>query len=158
MSWMLHTLMTKPSLWEECAAEAFAVCCREPLRYEHLAQLPVLEAVIYETLRLFPPVPIIQNAAVASHSVFSDDPNSARQRLDVKVGTQIHIDIHVIHRLKQHWGADAEEFDHTRWLAKTRMQLVPGQKVDAAGAPVHTSIVTLRPRYGVRAMVMMRDE
>jgi cytochrome P450 len=195
LTWMLHALMIRPALWDECAAEALAVCGRDPPRYDQLSQLPVLDAVVNETLRLFPPVPIIQKEAITDHTLCSDAASSPRQQLHVKRGSQLHIDIHVIHRLKEYWGDSADTFDHTRWLSTVRpyshpfaflpfsagtrncigqnfalmeakvvmvlllqhvrMQFVPGQAVDAAGAPVHTSIVTLRPKYGVKAIISM---
>ena len=194
MSWLLWKLMTSPQLWQECRQEVLSVCGMEPPSASQLKELPVLDAVINETLRLYPPVPIISKAVVTRHTIQSHPPNPSLPPITLPTKAPIVIGIHIIHRHPTYWGATANTFDHTRWLQpgkrpyshelaflpfswgdrgcigsvfarmeakvmlcrllqRVRMEFVAGQKLDADGAPVHSSIVTFRPKHGVLARV-----
>ena len=194
MSWMLWKLMTTPQLWKECRQEVLSVCGMEAPAAAQLKELPVLDAVINETLRLYPPAPIISREAVASHTIQPHPANANKQPVTVPSKAQIIIGIHLIHRSPEYWGDRATTFDHTRWLQpgkrpythelaflpfsygdrgcigsqfarmeakvmlcrllqRVRMEFVAGQLLDAEGAPVHSAIVTLRPKFGVLARV-----
>ena len=116
VSWALYALISRPHLWAECLQQVEAVCGEEPPLPEHLSQLGLLDAVLYETLRLFPPVPIISKDVVSAHSISADDPSLSKPDLHVRAGMHIHVDFHVLHRLPEFWGPHADDFDHTRWM------------------------------------------
>jgi hypothetical protein len=107
-------MMTRPDLWAACVAEVDSVCGDEPPAAEHLSQLPVLDAVFSEALRLYPPVPIISKDIIQNHTITSDAPG--KPDIHLKVGHHVHLDIHVVNRLEEFWGPNANTFDHTRWL------------------------------------------
>ena len=191
MSWLLWKLMTTPALWQECKQEVVSVCGLEPPTSPQLKELPVLDAVINETLRLFPPVPIISKAVTTTHTIHPHPPHPTLPPITLPATAQIIIGTHLIHRHPAYWGATADTFDHTRWLQPGRrphshelaflpfswgdrgcigslfarmeakvmlcrilqrvggMEFLPGQLVDSEGVPVHSAIVTLRPRFGI---------
>ena len=115
MSWMLHVCMLRPQLWDELRAEADTVCGDEPLSHSHLTNLPILDAVINETLRFFPPIPIMQREVSKAHVLGSQ----TDRPVNMPVGALLQIELNIVHRLPQYWGDRADTFDHTRWLYGT---------------------------------------
>ncbi|CAL4939615.1 unnamed protein product [Urochloa decumbens] len=71
-----------------------------------LAQLKLLHMVLLETSRLYPPIVYIQRRA-AMDVVLGD--------IKVPKGTVISIPIAMLHRDKEIWGADADEFNPMRF-------------------------------------------
>ena len=112
MSWMLHVCMRRPQLWDELRAEVDAVCRDEPLGYSDLQQLPILDAVINETLRYFPPIPIMQREVTTPHTLGA----TTDRPIHMPVGARTQIEINAVHRHRTYWGDTADTFDHTRWL------------------------------------------
>ncbi|KAG8706591.1 hypothetical protein FRC08_000954 [Ceratobasidium sp. 394] len=70
-----------------------------------------LRAVINETLRLFPAVPMNERTAVRS-TVFK----SGGKTFYVPKGANVGYSVLHMHRRKDLWGPDAEEFDPERWI------------------------------------------
>ncbi|KAJ1305083.1 hypothetical protein OPQ81_000123 [Rhizoctonia solani] len=79
--------------------------------FEALRGMKYLRAFINEVLRVFPPVPFNERTAAKS-TVFK----SEGKRFYVPAGAQIPISIFHMHRRKDLWGPDADEFDPERWL------------------------------------------
>jgi cytochrome P450 len=77
---------------------------------DHLSQLPYLEAVVHETLRLEPIVAVTRRGAV--QDVVLDD------GLLVKKGWSCYIAQSAMARNPAAWGPDAELFKPERWLTK----------------------------------------
>ncbi|KAL6594004.1 hypothetical protein ACP70R_048905 [Stipagrostis hirtigluma subsp. patula] len=71
-----------------------------------LAKLKLLNMVLLETLRLYPPVVYIQRRAASDVKLGG---------LDVPRGTVISIPIGMLHRDKEVWGPDADEFNPMRF-------------------------------------------
>ncbi|KYR01352.1 cytochrome P450 family protein [Tieghemostelium lacteum] len=70
---------------------------------------PLLDWVINETLRLYPPAPMV---ARSRHNKYDDIlPGNIRISHD----TLILISIYAIHRDTRHWGEDANQFNPYRW-------------------------------------------
>ncbi|KAI0059680.1 cytochrome P450 [Artomyces pyxidatus] len=89
------------------------------LTYEALSELPYLEAVCHETLRVYAPVAFISRAEDVAVPLSrpietSDGPLSA---IFVPQGTDIVIPSNAINRSKDIWGADAEEWKPERFLS-----------------------------------------
>lgn len=58
LSWALYLLATHPEIQDAVAAEA-AAALREPAVFGTLSKMPVIRDVFRETLRLYPPVPMM---------------------------------------------------------------------------------------------------
>ena len=59
LTWAWHLLMTHPEVTERLRAEVGSVLGDEMVSFEKLAEMPYLEAVIKEALRLYPPAPLL---------------------------------------------------------------------------------------------------
>ena len=112
MVWMLFMLMSRPQLWSECVKEVESVCGQEPPSCFHLAQLPTLDAVLNETLRIFTPVPLIGRQVHSAHTIG----HSASYPISLPAGAEVQTQVNIVHRIKQYWGDDADIFDHARWM------------------------------------------
>ena len=194
MSWMLWKLMTTPQLWQQCRQEILSVCDMDAPTSSQLKELVIIDAVINESLRLYPPVPLLSKQVATTHTIQPHPPNPALPSFTAQAGAEFIIGIHLIHRSPEYWGATAAVFDHTRWLQsgkrpyshelaflpfswgdrgcigslfarmeakvmlcrilqRVSMEMLPGQLLDSEGAPVHSAIVTMRPKYGIMTRI-----
>ncbi|KAG5653423.1 hypothetical protein H0H81_000534 [Sphagnurus paluster] len=90
------------------------------LCYDEVTSLPLLDAVIKETLRLYPPVPFVRRTTIKERTVSyssGDSKDSAGlSSVTIPVGTTIFISIAGSNRLKSVWGPDAKQWKPARWL------------------------------------------
>ncbi|KAF5344892.1 hypothetical protein D9758_011593 [Tetrapyrgos nigripes] len=75
--------------------------------YRELKDLLWLDAVVMESLRLYPPVPMTFRQAATNDYI---------DGIYVPKGTMFYIPIRVVNTLVDVWGEDAEEFRPSRWL------------------------------------------
>ena len=142
-----------------------------------MEKLVLVEQVIKESMRLFPPVPLMSRQAVADTRI---------EGLDIRAGMSILMPIYAIHRHAKRWE-HPDEFDPTRFAPGTeaaipRYQYMPfgaGPRVcigmsvammeaaailatllqharfesDGGAEPVPVARVTLIPRGGLRLKV-----
>lgn len=179
ISWTLFILSSLPELQEQVAAEAKQALgsgadAKLPER------LPLLRAVVDETLRLYPPAPRFDREAIAADTLGD---------VEIAPGDIVSIWPWLLHRHEKLWQ-HPDRFDHTRflgdehkqwhrfqylpfgagprtcvgarfamaealtilaiWLAEWRFALVAGHSVEASG------MVTLRPKGGLRLMLERR--
>ncbi|CAE6440562.1 unnamed protein product [Rhizoctonia solani] len=78
---------------------------------EDFKEMKYLRAVINETLRLFPAVPVNERTAIKS-TVFQ----SGGKKYYIPAGATMPYSVFHMHRRKDLWGPDAQEFDPERWL------------------------------------------
>ena len=112
MSFALVVLLRHPELWRDCLQEVLSVCGDSTPSHEHLSQLPIMDAMLHETLRFFNPVPMIARDVYTPTTVGA----STGHPIHVPAHATLQFHICVIHRLREYWGDDANAFDHTRWL------------------------------------------
>ncbi|KAG6037962.1 hypothetical protein E4U41_004624 [Claviceps citrina] len=76
-----------------------------------LERLPILNGVLSETLRLYPPVPVTTRVAAR---------DTCLGGYMIPKGTEILMSPWAVNRSPQHWGADAGQFDPNRWIQNGR--------------------------------------
>ncbi|CAF0950840.1 unnamed protein product [Rotaria sp. Silwood1] len=112
MTWVVYVLMTNKEVWRACRDEVNRVLPNntEPT-YEHVSELVVCEAVLQETLRLYPPAPLFGRQCIREHIIGG----SSDRQLRIPVGTIILMNTYVLHRRADFWSRPLE-FDYTRWM------------------------------------------
>ncbi|KAG6890526.1 hypothetical protein C0995_007728 [Termitomyces sp. Mi166 len=90
------------------------------LSYDDIMSLPILDAVIKETLRLYPPVPFVRRTAVKERTIpYSGvDGDLHPSTVTIPVGTTLFVGIAGSNRLESVWGPDAKEWKPERWLSE----------------------------------------
>ncbi|QRV82919.1 cytochrome P450 family protein [Ceratobasidium sp. AG-Ba] len=113
LTFVTYFLTQHPDVMERLRAEIFEhVGPNVPPNYEQVKNMRYMRAVLNETLRLFPPVPINQRAAVKSTVVPSSEGRLYIPGPDAQI---VFVLIHM-QRREDLWGSDAQEFDPDRWL------------------------------------------
>ena len=81
-----------------------------------------LRAVLYETLRLYPPAPTELKTVVADDTMPSGH--------EVHAGDTILISLHSMGRMEDLWGKDCLDYNPNRWLSKdgNTLRYVPSHK------------------------------
>ncbi|KAE8788251.1 cytokinin hydroxylase-like [Hordeum vulgare] len=117
LTWAIMLLATHPEWQDKARAEVAQVCGDAPPAADHLPKLTVLQMVINETLRLYPPATLLPRMA------FEDITLSGGLR--VPRGASVWIPLLAIHHDEAVWGADAHEFRPDRFA--------PGRSRPGAG-------------------------
>ncbi|KAF8714664.1 Cytochrome P450, partial [Rhizoctonia solani] len=112
------------------------------LTYDDLHSLPYMDALCRETLRLYPPVAMIEREAMVDCTVPLRYPIKGKngeeiREIRVRKGTNIYVSIKEANRSKETWGEDADVFRPERWLEK-----LPDSVSDAKTSGVYSSMMT----------------
>jgi cytochrome P450 len=122
LSWLFVELRSKPEIESKIRDEikrvtpSLASGQSKTPAIDELPQLVYLEAVIRETLRLHPSVPIIPKY-VAQDVVLSDGTL-------LRKGNSVSVSAYVMARMSFVWGDDAAEFKPDRWIDSTTGKLI----------------------------------
>ncbi|CAF1048044.1 unnamed protein product [Didymodactylos carnosus] len=108
--WCMYLLMAHPDVYRDCYEEIERVLQGKIPVYSQLTDLHILDAVIHESLRLYPPAPVIVRECVQEHSIGPDE-----KRIRVPVGATILLNIFALHRSNVHWK-DPSQFNYKRWM------------------------------------------
>lgn len=105
LSWALYLLALDPECQERVYAEVSKAATGDRLEFSELSNLAYTRNVFKETLRLYPPVPMMVRETSA--------PEILRERA-VKVGSQVVLSPWHLHRHERLWDRP-DEFDPDRW-------------------------------------------
>ncbi|KAI0673974.1 cytochrome P450 [Trametes maxima] len=118
-TWALYALSQKPDIQQKLRDELLAVSVDTPTMDE-LMELPYLDNVVRETLRLH--CPIIMLVREAQHDdvlpvsePFTDRLGNTHNEIRIAKGEKVVIPILAFHRSKDIWGEGALEFKPERW-------------------------------------------
>jgi cytochrome P450 len=105
LTWTLYLLARSPEWAAKLRDEIRSVTSGAPVEAAHLERLVLVQQVLKESMRLFPPVPIMSRQAVAATRI---------EGLAVESGMSILMPIYAIHRHARRWERP-DEFDPTRF-------------------------------------------
>lgn len=120
LGWCLALLARHPETFAQLRAAVISHFGTESnptaeLTFSSLKACKELTWVLYETLRLYPLVPMNGRTAVRDTILPTGGGPSRKQPVVVKKGMQIGYPSYVMHRRKDIWGEDAESFVPRRW-------------------------------------------
>ncbi len=105
LAWTLYLLSRSPGWQETVRAEVASVCGEGRIEAGHVNELRLTQQVLKESMRLYPPVPVMSRFACKPIELAG---------MQVPAGSITIIPIFCIHRHKQLW-ADPGRFDPTRF-------------------------------------------
>ncbi|KAF8809591.1 cytochrome P450 [Phlegmacium glaucopus] len=119
MAWALYALTHNKQAQTKLRQEVSDVSTDNPTT-DDLNGLPYLDAVVRETLRLYPPVSSTVRAAQKDDCIplskpFTDKKGIVRNEIRVRKGQSIAVPIDLVNRDKSIWGEDSTEFKPERW-------------------------------------------
>ncbi|CAF3456617.1 unnamed protein product [Rotaria sp. Silwood1] len=119
MTWIFYVLMTHDDVFEACREEVDRVLPNgiEPTN-ENISDLVICEAIINETLRLYPPAPIFTRYCIREHTIGSE------HKICIPVGGTIIVNNYILHRRNDLWSR-SDQFDYTRWMRDPKTGLKP---------------------------------
>ncbi|KAG0527682.1 hypothetical protein BDA96_06G254200 [Sorghum bicolor] len=107
LTWATLLLASNREWQDKARDEVHRVCGKfEHPNAENLSNLKIVDMVLKETLRLYPPVVAVNRTATRDIKL---------GKLDIPAGTQLEFPIIDIHRDTGVWGADADEFNPWRF-------------------------------------------
>lgn len=110
MTWLLWILSCHPDIEQRLLNEIERVAEGKQLNYESLSELRLLDACLFESMRLYPPV-----AWDSKHAVVSD---LLPDGTIVKSGDRVTYFPYGMGRMEALWGEDRLEFKPSRWFSK----------------------------------------
>ncbi|KAI0739392.1 cytochrome P450 [Daedaleopsis nitida] len=119
VTWTLYALTQCPEVQRKLRAELLTVHTASPTMDE-LSALPYLDAVVRESLRMYPPVALTLRMATRDDVLpvsepFADRHGTTQTEIRIVNGNRIVIPIAAYNRLKSVWGEDAAVFRPERW-------------------------------------------
>ena len=179
LTWALYLLARAPQWQDRIRAEVIAAAGVAPITAEHTAHMPITLRVLKETMRLYPPAPVVVRLATQACELAGTP---------VPKGSQLVVSTFILHRHRALWE-DPDRFDPDRFLPEREAALPRGQYMpfgfgprtcigmpfamveglsmlatlvrgarfscDAALAPEPVSQVTLSPKGGMPLSISM---
>jgi cytochrome P450 len=117
LTWTLFLLARAPEWQERVREEVLAVTGGEPVTAEHLPRLTLTQQVLKESMRLYPPVPVMSRTAMRTGMLGGEE---------VPAGSMVVVPIWCIHRHRRLWS-DPNRFDPTRFTPEREAEFPRGQ-------------------------------
>lgn len=126
LTYVTYFMAIYPEVAQKLRAEVLQHCGVSNMpTYDQIRELKYMRAVINETLRLFPPVPLNVRECRHSCTLPPSDPtynhSGDQQQLYIPSGTPVMFFPLLIQRNAALWGADADRFDPNRWIDPARI-------------------------------------
>ncbi|KAJ3559695.1 hypothetical protein NM688_g182 [Phlebia brevispora] len=139
---ILHLLAHHPDAQEKLRKEILGARNGQDISYDKLVDLPYLDAVCRETLRLYPPLPLSSREAGEDLIMPLSKPirgvdGSLINELLVPRGTLVVAGLSMCNINKDIWGEDADEWKPERWLSP-----LPDAVKDAHIPGVYANLMT----------------
>ncbi|KAJ8681697.1 hypothetical protein QAD02_017489 [Eretmocerus hayati] len=128
MSFTLHELSMNPELQAKAREEIRdKIGSRDQLTYERASEMTYLHQVISETLRLYPPAPIIDRVALFDYKI----PDTGTV---IEKGTVVYTSLNGIHRDPE-FHPEPLKYDPDRFSEKRKQEMKPGTYMPFGDGP-----------------------
>ncbi|KAG4433210.1 hypothetical protein IFR05_011318 [Cadophora sp. M221] len=114
LSYLFYVLARRKDVFAKLKAEVDALGGERP-SFEQLKSMKYLQHTLNEILRLHPIVPANSRVCVTDTTLPVGGGPDGKSPIFVKKGTQINYQVYVMHRRKDLYGEDADEFRPERW-------------------------------------------
>ena len=126
LGWIFYILARRPDVFSKLRATIiqdfgpYAPNNGAPasISFSKLKNCTYLQHVLKETLRLYPVVPVNSRRAVVDTSIPRGGGEDGNSPIFIKKGQGVDYSVHVMHRLEEYWGEDANEFRPERWIGR----------------------------------------
>ncbi|KAL7813666.1 cytochrome P450 [Trichoderma aethiopicum] len=108
-------LSKRPELWSMLRNEVLTQFKRQPPAFEDIPQCKYIRYTINESLRLFPPVPVNSRVANCDTILPRGGGVDGKSPLLIPKGTPVIYNVFGLHRRRDVYGPDVEEFRPSRW-------------------------------------------
>ena len=125
LTWTLYLLARSPEWTSVLKDEIAQVTGGEAVTAAHIDRLVLTQQVIKESMRLFPPVPVMSRQAVADTTLGTHA---------IPTGTSVVIPIYALHRHRARW-TDPDMFDPTRFAPEREAKLSRHQYMPFGAGP-----------------------
>jgi cytochrome P450 len=134
IAWVLYCLVRHPRVYKKLRRivleifGTYSTISHDKITFEKLKACGYLQHIMSETLRLHSVVPFNSRCARRDTTLPRGGGPDGTMPVFVPKGTEVNFSTHVLHRRKDLWGDDAEEFAPERWEKKrpgTTWQYVP---------------------------------
>ncbi|GAB4832308.1 hypothetical protein Ancab_006319 [Ancistrocladus abbreviatus] len=123
LTWTVMLLASNPFWQDKVREEVAQVCNGSTPSIDHLPKLSLLNMVINESLRLYPPATVLPRMAFEDIKLGN---------LLIPKGLSIWIPVLAIHHSEELWSKDANEFNPLRFASKS---FIPGRFIPFGGGP-----------------------
>ncbi|KAL5325275.1 hypothetical protein ACEPPN_006400 [Leptodophora sp. 'Broadleaf-Isolate-01'] len=114
LSYLFYVLARRKDVFAKLKAEVDALGGERP-SFEQLKSMKYLQYTLNEILRLHPIVPANSRVCVTDTTLPVGGGPDGKSPIFVKKGTQINYQVYVMHRRKDLYGEEADEFRPERW-------------------------------------------
>lgn len=122
LGWLFHSLVRHQDVYSKLRD----VILKDFGSYEHpknfdlhkLKDCQYLQYCLNETLRLFPPVPANTRQALRDTTIPRGGGPDGMSKVFVHKNQQVNYTVYALHRRKDLWGSDADDFKPERWAGK----------------------------------------
>lgn len=105
---MMRMVAEHPDLQKQLREQILSLSPEDQVNPAALAEIPLLTATIYETLRLYPPISQLLNRRTEEDVMLGDE-------ILLRKGTYVGYNGYTTNRDKEFWGSDSHEFRPSRW-------------------------------------------
>ncbi|KAF8331983.1 uncharacterized protein EI90DRAFT_2919015 [Cantharellus anzutake] len=134
LTFTVYLLSLHPEILAKLRKEVVSIVPSGPPTFDDMRKMPLLRAVLNESLRLFPPAPMNARSSKSACLVPGDKQSGGKPYYIPGSEKRVCYLTFPLHRKKDVWGEDAEEFVPDRWIDKDETQRVQRPHIYPFGA------------------------
>ncbi|KAI1762330.1 putative N-alkane-inducible cytochrome P450 [Hypoxylon sp. FL1150] len=115
LGWVVYFLARHPAVFQKLRGLILERFGDNPADFRSLNQVPYLQWIINETLRVVTVIPLNERIALRDTVLPRGGGPDGKSRVFIPEGTQVLIPLYAMQHRKDIWGEDVEEFRPERW-------------------------------------------